>query len=171
MYNFSFKKSYEDVYKAHQDITRLFNTKDVRFAVDGDTVIVRQETLPLVEVTGKVSKLNLTHEVGKRMMFRVRCYVAKRNSKTQDYEPITDTIAQSSWFHAKAENGGFKVKNMSVISEGPVMVNRPPRPFPLNSVVFEGELEVTDTDKFTIALKRGIGKKGTFGFGLMTVDE
>jgi CRISPR-associated protein Cas6/Cse3/CasE subtype I-E len=171
MYNFIFKKEYNEMYEAHQDITHLFNSKEVQFAVEGTTVFVRQPTLPINPVSGKMTKQELFYKEGKVISFRVRCNVSVRDSKTQKDIPVTDSLQQSAWFHRRSEMGGFKVRGMSVIHEEPVKVNRKNIPFSLNSVVYEGELEVIDANKFSEVLIKGVGKKSTFGFGMMRLYE
>jgi CRISPR system Cascade subunit CasE len=43
------------------------------------------------------------------------------------------------------------------------------RSFQFTSFLFEGRLQVTDAEKFRVALHRGVGAEKAFGFGLIQI--
>jgi len=84
------------------------------------------------------------------------------------------------WLKRKGEECGFRitglkikdsVENLASVQQGKVEFRRE-RTAPkvtLGSVVFEGVLQVTDSDAFKNALERGIGTGKAYGFGLLSI--
>jgi len=83
--------------------------------------------------------------------------------------PVDDL---ENWLIRHSENGGFKIRQASVLTAGYAYVNRSGEKRQgqqLRSVRFEGILEVTDPEKFRQSLNSGIGPAKAFGFGLLSI--
>jgi CRISPR system Cascade subunit CasE len=82
-----------------------------------------------------------------------------------------DTLLK--WLVCRAEQGGFSVEGASVIVQpGYVYVNKDKgkgEPIRYRSAQYEGNLEVTDPERFRETIIRGIGPAKAFGFGLLSV--
>jgi len=93
---------------------------------------------------------------------------------------------QLAWLEAKAQSGGFAlchvqanphVVNVRQMPGGRVTGNRSRRgaatteraPLTFGSVLFEGELRVTDPVLFLSTLEQGIGSGKAYGFGLLSI--
>lgn len=114
--------------------------------------------------------------VGMKAQFRIELNAAK-SSQIEDGEKRGSIVPVKNedlndFFLKKAKQNGFlpigdpiiankKVKRMKKRSEGVNVC--------LNSVTYEGVLEVTDVDLFKKALIKGIGKKKAYGFGLLSI--
>ncbi|MGA2501803.1 MAG: type I-E CRISPR-associated protein Cas6/Cse3/CasE [Tepidisphaeraceae bacterium] len=75
------------------------------------------------------------------------------------------------WLEERGENAGFVLRQVDVSRIGYVYVNKggEEKGQRLRSVRYEGVLEVTDADKFRVALASGIGPAKAFGFGLLSI--
>ncbi|NIN01663.1 MAG: type I-E CRISPR-associated protein Cas6/Cse3/CasE, partial [candidate division Zixibacteria bacterium] len=110
----------------------------------------------------------------------------KRNGKRVELRREEDQIE---WLRRKGNQGGFEllaakispgVPDVRAVSEpglGKVTGQRASgreggkiRPVTLASVLFEGHLRVTDSEKFlNISLAQGIGSGKAYGFGLLSI--
>lgn len=75
------------------------------------------------------------------------------------------------WLEARADRCGFDLTGHLAIQAGYVYVNKTHDAtggHRLRSVVYEGVLHVTDTDRFANAIACGIGPAKGFGFGLLS---
>ena len=116
----------------------------------------------------------------------------KRNGKRVE---LRDEHRQLEWLERKSSQHGFRVRAVRAINENksignhasrratsmtgssaPVLENeidkreRPPR-LTFASVLFEGELMVTNQEMFKEALRRGIGSGKSYGFGLLSISR
>jgi CRISPR system Cascade subunit CasE len=79
------------------------------------------------------------------------------------------------WFSEQAAKQGFAITSDSLaVSSYDQEIRRheradPGRSFRFASFVFEGRLQVTDAEKFRLALHRGVGAEKAFGFGLIQI--
>lgn len=72
----------------------------------------------------------------------------------------------------RSEKNGFKVEedDFVVVEKGfEKLKKKNMKPLDLAMATYEGNLVVTDKEKFIKALTEGIGKKKAYGFGMMTV--
>jgi CRISPR system Cascade subunit CasE len=78
---------------------------------------------------------------------------------------------QLAWLHRKAADGGFDVRSVEIIAEGPERAwgRRHSNPLSFVAVRLEGVLCVTDAGAFLEVLQRGIGSGKGFGFGLLSL--
>ena len=101
----------------------------------------------------------------------------KRNGKRVELFRTTEQIA---WLQRKGQTAGFRVldlqlnptvPNMRTSSENKLTGwrNGSDKPMKFGSVLFEGELEITDAEPFRQALMDGIGTGKAYGFGLLSI--
>ncbi len=89
---------------------------------------------------------------------------------------------QIKWLGRKGEGAGFRlakvvvkndVANVASVQEGKISFGKnraaDARRLTFGSVVFEGVLQVTDAEKFQMALIGGIGTGKAYGFGLLSI--
>jgi len=99
--------------------------------------------------------------------------VTPKGAKNGKVVAIFNAEQQLKWFMEKADKSGFKVVANSV-KVGPTDWQRFYRKakdtqVEFGQVVFEGVLEVTDTEEFIDALTSGIGRAKAYGCGLLTI--
>jgi len=117
---------------------------------------------------------------GDRLRFRLRANPTKRlpanrveasrwNGKRIVFRAEAEQIA---WLIRKGEAGGFRLAQHSVTPEiKQTGDGKPASPGRLTfgSVLFAGELVITDADRFRATLRQGIGSGKAFGFGLLSI--
>ncbi|MEW6212337.1 MAG: type I-E CRISPR-associated protein Cas6/Cse3/CasE [Acidobacteriota bacterium] len=125
---------------------------------------------------------------GARLAFRLRANPTRkidtrtgpdgkrRNGRRVDLRSEEDRLA---WLRRKAEASGFRllavrlndeVANLRVQPEGKYTGRREATgKLSFGSVLFEGELEITDSTSFLQALSSGIGSGKAYGFGLLSI--
>jgi CRISPR system Cascade subunit CasE len=133
---------------------------------------------------------------GMRLTFRLRANPTRRvsaRSAADDQQwhgkrvDLRREADQIEWLRRKGDAGGFKllsvrvassVPNLRIIPENKTIGWRLEKERPeqeskarltFGSVVFEGELEITDADLLRRALERGIGPGKAYGFGLLSL--
>jgi CRISPR system Cascade subunit CasE len=130
---------------------------------------------------------------GMRLTFRLRANPTKRisaNNTEQDARwrgkrvELRREDQQLDWLARKGVDGGFRLLGVSAQPEIPDVQAanlekargwRPGRdgmtavPLRFGAVLFEGRLEVTNTDAFRSTLRDGLGSGKAFGFGLLSV--
>jgi CRISPR system Cascade subunit CasE len=132
-------------------------------------------------------------QMGTRLRFRLRANPTrkietksapdgrKRNGKRVELYKEEDQIA---WLQRKAENAGFRLLGVRI---NPDALNLRAAPenkasgqrnhkgqkqgLTFGSVLFEGELAITDMEKFQAALASGIGPGKAYGFGLLSITR
>ncbi|NLD16757.1 MAG: type I-E CRISPR-associated protein Cas6/Cse3/CasE [Tissierellia bacterium] len=86
--------------------------------------------------------------------------------------PLVSDEDQIKFLMELSEKNGFKLlpNDFNIVSKG-YEVLKQPKKRPINIVMaeYEGILTITDLEKFLKVLKKGIGKKKAYGFGMMTV--
>lgn len=130
-----------------------------------------------------------TLDLGRRLRFRLRANPTRRiSSKNTDEKSggqgkrveIYGEDKQMDWLRRKSEQHGFRlltvrinpgVLNARAQPEGKILGwrGKAEKPMKFGSVLFEGELEITDSALFSDALKNGIGSGKAFGFGLLSI--
>jgi CRISPR-associated protein Cas6/Cse3/CasE subtype I-E len=93
--------------------------------------------------------------------------LAKKRNGKHIYFAHGDWRARRAWLDKQAAQNGFEVITVHITDKREVIdkANR----FTVDSTRFTGALKVTDPEKFSAALNRGIGKCRTFGFGFLTI--
>lgn len=132
---------------------------------------MRGYLLSVAEPNPQVKLFDPQFTVGQMLVFRLRANpTVKREGKRFGLVREED---QRAWLARKAEQSGFRVLSVRVSPEGWVrgMIHREEADHPLTllSVRFDGLLQVSDPDKLSAALRRGIGSGKGFGFGLLSL--
>jgi CRISPR system Cascade subunit CasE len=108
-----------------------------------------------------------------------------RNGRRVELRTEKDQI---NWLRRKAEGGGFEILSVQTVPAAPsIRVTDEPKRFGFRvdrisnggnrtrvkltfaSVLFEGELRISDQDKFRRTLEHGLGPAKAYGFGLLSV--
>lgn len=135
------------------------------------------------------------------LMFRLRANPTKRVGKNFEYpkaekreefdlkfkdKEIRRRVAvysekeQIEWLRNKGEQHGFRltsvqvnsdVANVSTIPNGKIFGEHEKGKLTFNAVVFDGNLQITDAEKFKNALIDGIGQGKAYGFGLLSIAK
>lgn len=119
-------------------------------------------------------------KIGGKMRFRVKLNTVKADSqegkkaglKRGRLFPIVNQEELVSFLIDRSEKNGFKVEedDFVVVEKGfEKLQKKNMKPLDLAMATYEGNLVVTDEEKFIKALTEGIGKKKAYGFGMMTV--
>jgi len=136
---------------------------------------------------------------GMQLAFRLRANPTKKIDSRQDqpgFRPngrrvdLRREADQVAWLLRKADQHGFRVLRVRVrpdtvqLADAPVQADaRPagkvtgwrrsgeghPHRLTFGAVLYEGVLEVTNAERFRLALEQGIGPAKAFGFGLLSV--
>ena len=130
---------------------------------------------------------------GTRLRFRLRANPTRRVSQKCSREKssghgkrveLYKEEDQIAWLERKAETGGFRLLGVR-INPDVLNVRASPenkasgwrnhegqkRGLTFGSVLFEGELAITDNEKFQTALAVGIGSGKAYGFGLLSIAK
>ena len=122
------------------------------------------------------------------LMFRIRANPTKCvSAKNMDFAKFVGKRVelrteedQIEWLKRKGEQHGFRLTTVKVNSEvenvaatpnGKVFGNHKKGKLTFNSVVFDGNLKITDAEKFKETLIHGIGQGKAYGFGLLSIAK
>ena len=186
-----------DVYEMHQTLSRAFPDKadggmgDVLWRLDVDrrsgaaTVLVQSSLPPHWEAISarwpdyfairdlgpnalcsrELPQLQFAN--GQVLSFRLRANpTVKREGKRHG---LLTEEEQSNWLIRKGGDHGFRVLNVRVVAESARESSQKGRSMKFASALFDGQLCVTDSERFTTAWRAGIGSAKGFGFGLLSV--
>ena len=128
------------------------------------------ETKPYDRFLGKI-------ENGSKWRFRLTANptrsVAKSNGERGEVVAHATTDYQKKWLIDHAEKNGFSVKNdgFEVVGKKWLSFHKgnDHSKVTILSVTYEGNLIVTDRNKFVEAIKNGIGRGKAYGNGLLTI--
>jgi CRISPR system Cascade subunit CasE len=126
-------------------------------------------------------------ETGDRLLFRLLANPTKRVSVNNTEEEarwrgkrigLRSEEDQIAWLRRKGEASGFRLLAARVNRDVP-NVQTTPRPktsgwreknrLSFGSALFNGELEITDADRFRQSLSDGVGSGKAYGFGLFSI--
>ena len=186
-----------DPYEMHRTLSRAFPDQseggagDVLWRLDVDhrsgvSSVLVQSALPprwenitrrspeyfaFRDVGGNATKTRelpaLQFVAGQCFHFRLRANpTVKREGKRHG---LLSEDEQSNWLVRKGGDHGFRLLNVRVIAEPARESREKGRSMKFVSVLFDGQLCVTDSDKFATAWREGIGSAKGFGFGLLSV--
>lgn len=119
-------------------------------------------------------------KTGGKMRFRVKLNTVKADSqegkkaglKRGRLFPIVNQEELVRFLIDRSKKNGFKVEEYDfvVVEKGfEKLQKKNMKPLDLAMATYEGNLVVTDEEKFIKTLTEGIGKKKAYGFGMMTV--
>jgi CRISPR system Cascade subunit CasE len=127
-------------------------------------------------------------ETGRRLLFRLLANPTKRVSAKNTEEDarwlgkrieLRSEEDQIAWLRRKGDAAGFRLLAARVNRDVP-NVQTMPRPktsgwreksrLSFGSALFNGELEITDSERFRQALSDGVGPGKAYGFGLLSIS-
>lgn len=85
--------------------------------------------------------------------------------------PHVTVPQQEDWFRAKSKDAGFLPESFAVVQRDIKKFMRNGKRVTLHTAVFEGILQITDTDQFRQTLCTGIGRAKSYGCGLLTLGR
>jgi CRISPR system Cascade subunit CasE len=186
-------------YRVHQRLLMAFPDGDagrVLFRVDADRrpprILVQSPSKPdwlrcfhdhpVLAHPPQSKELPLAFRPGQRLHFLLRSNPTVRRvfPDARSADPakhsgkrigVYGEDAQSNWLANKGEQAGFRVVASRVADCGFQFSRKADQEAPIRHlcVDFEGILEVTEPDRFLVALQAGIGSGKGFGFGLLSV--
>lgn len=122
--------------------------------------------------SSRVTPFGVQFQAGQGLHFRLDANVAVRrvgkDGKSRRYS-VRTTEGQLEWLARQGETHGFRAW-ADVTGSGTERVpKKGGQRLVLNAVRYEGELDVTDPERFQAMLSQGLGHARAFGYGLMTV--
>ena len=125
---------------------------------------------------------------GLELMFRLRAnptkYVSTKNTAFAKFAgkrvELRKEEEQIEWLKRKSEQHGFRltsvqansdVANVTTAPNGKIYGNHDNGRLTFNSVVFNGNLTITDSVRFKESLLHGIGQGKAYGFGLLSIAK
>ncbi len=122
------------------------------------------------------------------LMFRIRANPTKCvSAKNTDFGrfagkrvELRTSEDQIEWLRRKSGQHGFRltavkvnseVENVATTPNGKVFGNHSKGKLTFNSVIFDGNLQITDAGKFRETLIHGIGQGKAYGFGLLSIAK
>ena len=138
-------------YALHRTVTALAGGEHVVYRDDGASVAIRTEAPIAPDVR----------------LFTLKACVGKKNKGRHVYFANGDWRARRAWLDTQAAQNGFEIITVHITDKREVIGKA--NPFSVDSTTFTGALKVTNQEKFSAALNRGIGKCRTFGFGFLTI--
>lgn len=113
----------------------------------------------------------------KRLAFNEKFRDEKKRRRVAIYNDAERIL----WLERKGEDAGFRlarvavkeIENAVAVSQGKISFGKKGTAGEIvfGSVIFDGILEITDTEKFQKALQKGIGTGKAYGFGLLSVAK
>lgn len=123
-----------------------------------------------------VKKFELQPQIGERFAFRLMANPTRRlctGEKAGKRVALYKAEDQQDWILHKSEQHGFKLMAVQITNLGDEhaykVVEKEHKRLTHYGVRFEGALEVTDGERFKLALLQGIGSAKSFGFGLLSL--
>lgn len=110
---------------------------------------------------------------GNLYQFRLKANPSKRDNKTRRTIGIYRQADQIAWLDRKGEQNGFKATGIDVVPTAKTYGRKEKKsdPITIHSVLFQGILQVTDTERFIKALREGIGRGRSYGCGLLSIAK
>lgn len=169
-----------DCYRLHQMLYEGFSGSGrILFRVEPEraerekTVIVISEELNInTDVLLKLKNIksrsyNPNIVDGGRYHFRLRANPTIMQDKKR--HALKAEKDQLGWINRKGADGGFSVTDIVAVDENMIAGTRQGQKMMFKSVLFQGDLMVTDTILFRESLFKGIGSAKGFGFGLLSI--
>jgi CRISPR system Cascade subunit CasE len=112
-------------------------------------------------------------DVGRAMQFRLKANPTRRDNKTRKIIGMFHQADQLAWLEQKASQHGFMLRGVDVIPTPNVfgVKKRGQAPIRLVTVLYQGILQVTDSDLVVTAIQKGVGRGRSYGCGLLSVAK
>ena len=126
--------------------------------------------------TPSIKTLEWQAAPGQCLRFRLRANPTKRVPSSREGDALAGRRVQLyqeeeqlAWMFRKGEAAGFSVQDCRVSASERQMSRKQGQTLIHQAVLFDGRLQVTDPEKFSLALANGIGSGKGFGFGLLSL--
>jgi CRISPR system Cascade subunit CasE len=108
---------------------------------------------------------------GQVLQFRLRANPSKRDSQTKKTIGFYRRDEQLAWLERQAERNGFVLRGVDVIPSPNLFGQKGGGASPIRIVtaLYQGVLEISDSQQFLQALQQGIGRGKSYGCGLLSV--
>lgn len=145
------------------ELHRMVAALDARapFADCGDYVLIRSGRSLEGLAASPVREVSRGDVVG----FELRACTGYKVKGHHRYWPSRDWRSRHEWLKTQGVRYGFEI--VAVHCSAEVLVVEKRQPFTVDDTRFVGVLRVTDVERFSVAVARGIGKCRTFGFGML----
>jgi CRISPR-associated protein Cas6/Cse3/CasE subtype I-E len=143
-----------DGYPVHRMVAGLVADAPSQHVDAGQTLTIRTD-----------APMPSGHIVG----FSLRACVSVKNKGRHRYFPTSDWRSRHAWLARKGLQHGFEVITVHCTAKHFVVEKRPTT-FTIDDTQFTGVLKVIDQEKFSAALRSGIGNTArAFGFGMLVI--
>jgi CRISPR system Cascade subunit CasE len=108
---------------------------------------------------------------GRILQFRLRANPSKRDNQTKKTIGLWHQADQEAWLQRQGDRCGFKLHGIDVIPSPNVFGLKGDKsaPIRISTALYQGILEVTESELFLAAVHRGIGRGKSYGCGLLSV--
>lgn len=185
-------KDLSDVHKLHQRIMQAFpNEKRDQARADWQ-VLFRQEpesdvVLVSSAIEGDWSQLPagylLQHQskpfevekvpfmLGQMLQFRLKANPSKRDNQSRKLIGLFREVDQLEWLGRQGDRNGFGIRGVDVIQTPKIFGSKgaSKNPIRLETVLYQGVLEVMEPTQLVGAIQQGIGRGKSYGCGLLSV--
>lgn len=152
-------------YALHRMIEGLTNGAAPLFTDMGDRLLVRSAA-PIAGLTAQPLKDLAAGEI---TAFQLRASVSRKTRGKRSYYPPADWAARHHWLRRQGERLGFEVLTVHC-SAAFAPIDKTGQRFTVDRTDFTGVLKVTDAEKFSHALRDGVGScSRAFGFGMLLI--
>ena len=110
---------------------------------------------------------------GKLFHFRLKANPSKRLKETGKTVGLHSHPDQIAWLERQAAARGFQIQMVDIIPTANVFGNKKGNnaPIKIHTAIFQGILEVRDSDLLLTAVKEGIGRAKAYGCGLLSLKK
>jgi CRISPR system Cascade subunit CasE len=111
--------------------------------------------------------------VGNLYQFRLKANPSKRDKETGKTIGMFRRTDQIAWLERKSDQHGFQPMGIDVIPVPNTFgtKSKGTAPIRIHSVIFQGVLQVADSQRFIQSLKEGIGRGRSYGCGLLSIAK
>lgn len=141
------------------------------------TALAASANTPYLLASPLVKSVLLQPAVGALLRFRLRANPSRKeptpNRRNNPRVPLRDDDKRLAWLARKGDLHGFRLLHAAIVGQD-YQTDQTGRKgtdghtLTVESVLFEGVLQVTDQDRFAAALAEGIGPARAFGCGLLS---
>ena len=140
--------------------------------VYGLTVLVLSTTFPESKIGIEVKEFDPKNmlKAGQILKFHVIVNTSKR---VAGKDQCRNEDESKYWFTEKGKSCGYAVcgNSLEISGQKKVILYKGDTRITLAKGVIKGILKITDIEKFSEMVIKGVGKKGAFGFGLMELSR
>lgn len=150
-------------YASHRIVAGLLQGQAAQFVDRGDHLLIRTE----LDIPGAAATPLRTFTAGSILGFTLRASTGAKVKGRHRYWPTNDWRSRHGWLDRKGLQHGFEVISVHCTARM-ASVEKTGKTFTIDQTDFTGVLKVLDLDRFTEALRKGVGSTGkAFGMGML----